>query len=381
MSCEKEIVVPVRDLSTSHLNLPPGVPPLSALYLYASGSCNLACRHCWITPEYIGFEPGEHVAPGQHVPLEYVDKAIRQGKPLGLQAIKLTGGEPTLHPRFRDLVNLIAQADLRILLETNGTLIDDDLAAFLRDTPQLTFVSVSLDGADATTHDTMRSVEGSFQRAIEGIKALVKVGFRPQVICSLHKGNIDQVDDLIALAEELGCGSVKFNLIQEMGRGEQFFARQGLSIQECIAENERIERQVIPRSKIDIYFDIPLAFRPLTRLLRGDTSHCGILTILGLLSSGELSLCGIGETVPELIYGHIAYDDLYDVWCENPGLVALREQIPARLEGVCAQCLHRALCLGTCVAHNYHASGRLTAPYRFCQEADDLGLFPVSRKK
>ena len=174
MPCETEETLAQTESQTLvKVDLPEGVPPLGTLYLYASGSCNLACRHCWITPEYVGFEPGASADNGQHVPLAYVEKAIREGKPLGLGSIKLTGGEPTLHPKFRELVTLIADAGLRITMETNGTLIDDDLAQFIKATPQFNFVSVSLDGADAETHDTMRSVPGSFQRAMEGIGALV----------------------------------------------------------------------------------------------------------------------------------------------------------------------------------------------------------------
>ncbi|HFD40187.1 MAG TPA: radical SAM protein [Anaerolineae bacterium] len=380
MPCDTEKTPPIQDVTLQRLDLPEGVPPLGTLYLYVSGSCNLACRHCWITPEYIGFEPGKQAINGRHVPLDYVDKAIREGKPLGLHSIKLTGGEPTLHPQFRELVNLISGAGLRIIMETNGTLIDRSLADFLAES-KLSFISVSLDGADAATHDALRSVEGSFQRAVEGVRALVRVGYRPQIICTLHKGNIAQVDDVVALAEDLGCGSVKFNLIQEMGRGAQFANQQGLSIEECIAENQRVEREVAPRSKVDIYFDIPFAFRPLSRLLRGDLGHCGILTILGMLHGGELALCGIGTSVPDLVYGNIARDDLQDVWCNSPGLIELRRVIPSGLQGICSECLHRDLCLGSCVANNYHATGRLDAPYQFCAQADALGLFPASRKR
>ena len=99
-----------------------------------------------------------------------------------------------------------------------------------------------------------------------------------------------------------------------------------------------------------------------------------------MLAGGELSLCGIGVTVPELVYGRIESGDLRDVWCDSPGLKRLRELVPARLEGICGQCLHRDLCHGGCVANSFHVSGRLNAPYRFCDRAEALGLFPASRK-
>ena len=118
-----------------------GNPPLSTIYMYIAGSCNLACRHCWIEPNYV--PSGKN---GKFLSLEYAQKIVQQGVPLGLSAVKLTGGEPTLHPHFRELVTLLDQAGLEITMECNGTLVDEDLAQFLRATQHFRSVSVSLDG-------------------------------------------------------------------------------------------------------------------------------------------------------------------------------------------------------------------------------------------
>ncbi len=377
MPCEtEEMSAQAAGQTVPRFDLPEGVPPLSSLYLYISGSCNLACRHCWIAPAYQGSD-----GDGQHVRLEYVRKAIREAKPLGLSSVKLTGGEPTLHPQFRELVRLINEEERSIVIETNGTLIDDDLAAFLKQTPYVSFISVSLDGVDAKTHEALRGVAGCYERALGGIRALVKVGFRPQLICTLHRGNVSQMAEVVALAEELGCGSVKFNHVQQLGRGEQFAGDQIIGIVELIQLYRWVEKELAPRSKVKIHFDIPFAFYPIRRLLDDRLSRCTVLNILGMLAGGELSLCGIGVTVPELIYGHIEHDDLREVWCHGPGLADLRNRVPAQLEGICAQCLHRDMCLGHCVADTFHSIGRLNAPCRFCDRADALGLFPTSRKR
>jgi MoaA/NifB/PqqE/SkfB family radical SAM enzyme len=50
------------------------------------------------------------------------------------------------------------------------------------------------------------------------------------------------------------------------------------------------------------------------------------------------------------------------------------------MEGICAQCIHRDLCLGGCVANNFHATGKLNAPNLFCHIASRMNLFPESRK-
>jgi len=355
--------------------LPPGVPLLTSLYLYVAGSCNLACRHCWIAPSFI---PGGN--GGSFLKLEHIHKAVREAAPLGLRSVKLTGGEPTLHPQFCDIVSVLGEAGLATMIETNGTLVDRALASFLRAHPTVTFISVSVDGADAETHDGLRAVAGSFDSALAGIRALVEVGFHPQLICTLHRGNVGQVEKVAALAEALGCSSVKFNLLQRVGRGQRLAADEGLAIEEVLQLNRTIESELVSRFRLRIHLDLPMAFRPIRRLLDDGLGVCAIRNVLGLLAGGELSLCGIGTSVPELIFGHIRTDNLAEVWCTRPALARLREEVPARLEGICGQCLHRDLCLGACVADNYHSSGRLGAAHGFCQQAEELGLFPPTRK-
>jgi SynChlorMet cassette radical SAM/SPASM protein ScmF len=373
-SCDQ--VDSAQSASPILLNLPEGVPPLSSLYVYAAGSCNLACRHCWIAPK---FQPDG--GDGPYVKIEHVEKAIHEGKSLGLRSIKLTGGEPMLHPQFRQLVALINHAGLDIMIETNGTLIDKEMAEFLKVNSQVCFISISLDGAKPETHDALRSVPGSYQRAVEGIKNLVEVGFQPQVICTLHKGNVSEIDEVIALAEKMGCGSVKFNHIQQVGRGENFNADQGLGVLELINLYRRVENDIVPQSRMPIHFDIPFAFFPIRKLLKDSLARCVVQSILGMLASGDLALCGIGTTIPELIYGNIEKNDLREVWRTSPGLSRLREQVPSQLRGICGKCIHRDLCQGSCVANNFHVQERLDEPYFFCEQADELELFPESRKK
>ena len=157
MPCEPHGVVQAE--GRSNAALAEGVPPLSTLYMYIAGACNLACHHCWISPH---FDPA--AASGRFLPLELACKAVVQGKPLGLSSVKLTGGEPMLHPRFREIVSFLADAGLGITIETNGTLLNESLASFLREMG-VGCISVSLDGADATTHEALRGVPGSFHRA------------------------------------------------------------------------------------------------------------------------------------------------------------------------------------------------------------------------
>jgi SynChlorMet cassette radical SAM/SPASM protein ScmF len=354
-----------------------GCPPLNSYYVYLTAGCNLACQHCWLSPT---FQP--HGGTGGHLDYALFALAIEEGLPLGLNHVKLTGGEPLLHPDFIRMVDLLKEKGLGLTIETNGTLFTRSLARYLKDRSSLNFISVSLDGAEPETHDAFRGVKGSFESACQGIRYLVEVGYRPQVIMTLHAGNVSEMAALVRLAEGLAAGSVKFNLVQPTGRGETMAERgQVLDLRRLIELGKWVEGDLQKRASIRLYYSWPMAFYSLKHLLTFDGYSCSIFNILGILSTGHLSMCGIGVEVPELCYGLLGQDRVADVWASNPILVDLRKSLPAGLEGICGECIFRDRCLGTCAAENYHLAGRLTGPFRFCQMADEAGLFPPSRRR
>jgi SynChlorMet cassette radical SAM/SPASM protein ScmF len=351
-----------------------GIPPLGQLYFYLTAGCNLACRHCYLAPK---FDPGARAGV---LPVEAFETAIREAKPLGLEAVKLTGGEPLLHPRIADLLDIVRREDLTMRMETNGVLLTPELARKAAECKEA-FVSVSLDGADAGTHDWIRGISGSFERAGAAVRTLAGAGVKPQVIFTVMRRNEGQVEAVIRLAEDLGAGSLKFNVVQPMGRGEKFGdGASGLSVAEIIQLGRRVDMELSKTTALDLYFDYPAAFRPLSRMASGDgCGVCGILGILGVIPTGHYAICGVGEMAPELVYGEIGRDRLEEVWRGHPKLLELREGLPERLGGICARCLMKHACLGSCVAQNYYRAGTLLAPYWFCEEAAAAGLFPASR--
>jgi SynChlorMet cassette radical SAM/SPASM protein ScmF len=353
-------------------------PPLAHLYFYITQGCNLKCRHCWISPRYM--------ASGEKAPcLDFglFQSIIEQAKPLGLQAVKLTGGEPLLHPEIERMLDHIREQSLRLTVETNGVLCTPQIAAAIARCNGR--VSVSLDGAEAPTHEWVRGIPGCFEAALQGLVNLVQAGCRPQVIMSLMRHNAQEMEALVRLAEEKGAASVKFNLVQPTERGEGLHqSGETLSVAELIELGKWVETTLSATTSMRLFYDYPEAFHPLGSMFgeRGNgCSRCGIMHILGVLADGSYALCGIGESVEELIFGHAARDALAVVWANSPVLQQIRNGLPARLEGVCADCLMKHLCLGTCLAQNYYAGGSFWAPFWFCQQAYDGGLFPISRLK
>jgi len=352
-----------------------GMRTINTLYFYLTEGCNLACRHCWMGPR---FDAAGSRYPT--LPVELFETAIREAKPLGLSGVKLTGGEPLLHPQFTRLLEIARREELKLTVETNGLLCTPEIAAEIAKSSSR-FVSVSIDGTDAATHDFVRGVAGSFEAARQAVRNLVATGTKPQVIFSVMRSNAGQVDAMVRMAEELGASTLKFNVVQPTARGEKLHERQEtLNIADLIALGRHVEKELAPRTKMKLFFHYPPAFRSLQRLTSEEgCSACGIFGILGVMATGHYALCGIGEQVADLIFGAVGKASLEEIWRENAVLKALREGLPERLEGVCGRCLMKERCLGLCVAQNYYSKASLWAPYWFCEQAEEAGLFPVSR--
>ncbi len=347
---------------------------LNQIYFYLTQGCNLKCRHCWIAPK---FQTEESIWPA--LAFDLFKDIVAQGRELGMSGVKLTGGEPLIHPEIETILDHIRETGLRLTIETNG----------VKCTPKIVdkivqnknpFVSVSLDGVDAATHEWVRGVPGCFDAALDGVRNLVKAGLRPQIIMSVMRRNADQMQAVVKLAESLNAESVKFNLVTPTARGEQMQkSGQTLSIQELIELGHWVEHTLQPASNIRVVYSHPTAFRPLSKLFAQSDGRCGIFGIIGVLGNGKYALCGIGETVPELVFGHAAKDRLADVWNHNAVLNDIRKGLPQDLSGICGDCLMKKKCLGSCIAMNYYRSHQLFAPHWYCELAHEAGLFPESR--
>lgn len=350
---------------------------LNQIYFYLTEGCNLRCRHCWVAPKFQTEDRSYSI-----LSVDLFKSIVEQAKPLGLSGLKLTGGEPLLHPEISEILEHVRREDLNISIETNGVLCTPEIARQIGEF-QNPFVSVSLDGAYAETHEWVRGVSGCFEAALEGIGNLVTSGINPQVIMCIMRCNKDQMEPMVRLAESVGAESVKFNIIQPTARGEKLHeSGDTLAIEELVELGSWVENSLSDSTLLPLYYDHPAAFRPMSKMFgdRGDgCSKCGILGILGVLANGSYALCGIGENVPELVFGHAEEDLLEEIWKDTDILNELRSGLTDLLEGICADCLMKDLCLGSCIAQNFYRSKRLWTPFWYCEEARKVGFFPNTR--
>jgi SynChlorMet cassette radical SAM/SPASM protein ScmF len=350
-----------------------GVPALSTIYFYLSSYCNLSCVHCWISPKYLNASTASEEAPIS-VLTDIIDQAI----PLGLQSIKITGGEPFLSKNIEPLIAHASAKKLKMFIETNATLIDEDKAKFLQEN-SVSQVCVSLDGPNQKVHERIRNKEGSFGKTTEGITALKKHGMNVQLIMSLCKYNYDYLEETIGLAEKYQVKSFKINCIVNVGRAESMRgAGATLSVADYVRLNKTIEEEIQPKYKVRILFDIPPVFKSLSSI-KENKGACGIKNILGVLSDGSISTCGIGEVVSSLKLGNIANAPLREIWEKNDILKKIREDLPSKLQGICGQCIFKGFCLGKCRAEVFYRRKDFISPFYFCDEAFQLGIFPSDR--
>ena len=347
------------------------VPQLRSIYFYACGDCNLKCRHCWIEPPVRDAKP-KHASWDKLMPI------FEEGLSLGLSSVKLTGGEPCLHPEIVTIINDLAQMGLKVSMETNSTLLTPEIVKSLKQAKA--FVAVSLDGPNKELHEGLRGIPGSFKKAIFGINLLKKAGIRFQVICSLHKGNLEELRQMPGFVTELGAASLKINPITGLGRSADMEQNNELiSLPELLEFHNGSFQEIQKASSIPIFFDIPPAFKSLMEISNKRFGVCGILNILGVLHDGSAGLCGIGERVEELNFGNPLKVGLKKIWEETPLLNKIRNQFPDNLRGICSRCKMKAYCFGKCMAHTYSKTGDVLNGFPFCEAALKLGLFPISR--
>ena len=155
-----------------------------------TSQCNLKCRHCYIEATEAAKDNEMTTAEG----MAFIDDLAEMKVPV----LMFSGGEPLVRPDLFELAAYAVEKGLRIVLSTNGTLIDDFTAQLIKEAG-FQYVGVSIDGCEET-HDMFRGEKGAFAAAIAGIRAAKAAGNRTGVrftLNSLNKRDLPAVLDLI----------------------------------------------------------------------------------------------------------------------------------------------------------------------------------------
>jgi len=140
---------------------------LLTIRLETNRSCNLSCRYCYA-------QSGKSL---QHEnDYDTLCDVIRQAKDLGVHSVVVIGGgEPTLYPRFRDLISFIHSLDILPMIFTNCVKVTEDLAEFLYE--RNVSVMGKLDSLKPDVQDFLAGQDRAYDRIHRGLDNLLEAGF------------------------------------------------------------------------------------------------------------------------------------------------------------------------------------------------------------
>jgi len=179
--------------------------------------CNLRCIHCRATATELS-SPTD-LPTGKA--LDIIDQIAGVANPI----LVLSGGEPLYRSDIFQLARYATDKGLRVALATNGTLLTKEVARMIADAG-VKRVSISLDGADAETHDSFRGIPGAFEAALYGFRNLKSVGMSVQINTTVARHNASQLPQVLDLARSIGADALHTFLLVPVGCGVDIAAEQ-----------------------------------------------------------------------------------------------------------------------------------------------------------
>jgi radical SAM protein with 4Fe4S-binding SPASM domain len=176
--------------------------------------CNWHCDFCynvWKVPDDYGRRARSvtgGAGEGLHLPIEAARRILEEAAANDCLRIRFSGGEPTLHPRFREIIACAGEKGFDIELFSNGTLIDQSMASFLaRSGVRVLLVSVH---GLAATHNRMTANPRAFEHAMNAIAAGLEAGMTVLPECLVSAENIGEVPGLVTRLAGLGVRHASF---------------------------------------------------------------------------------------------------------------------------------------------------------------------------
>jgi molybdenum cofactor biosynthesis enzyme MoaA len=206
---------------------------LDDLWFQVAGTlCNLTCHHC-----FISCSPHNHAFG--FLKLADVQRYLDESVALGVKEYYFTGGEPFLNPDMVPILELTLQYGPATVL-TNGTVFKNEWLERVRRAEEQSIFSlefrVSIDGYNAALNDPIRG-EGTFDRAMRGVRQLVDSGFLP--IITVARTADDQNDaelfaGFVRTLKEQGYSRPRIKLLPTLRLGAEVERQRGYRAEERV---------------------------------------------------------------------------------------------------------------------------------------------------
>ena len=371
--------------------------------------CNLRCVHCRASATELS-SPKDL---STQTALGIIDQIVAAANPI----LVLSGGEPLYRSDIFQLARYAGDKGLRVALATNGTLVTKDVARMIVDAG-VKRVSISLDGADAATHDAFRSIPGAFDAAVQGLRNLKSLGMSVQINMTIARHNAKQLPDVLQLAKSLGADALHTFLLVPVGCGvdiaesqmvppdeyermlnwfydeslnggielkatcaphyfrvvRQRRAAEGRSAQAAAVAHSKPTTSEIGPTEMLMPGGTGISLKPQGPPVGHHTGHPGghpsdmnAMTKGCLAGTGVCFISHEGEVFPcgylPVIAGDLRKQSFSDIWNNAAVFNALRDT--GNLKGKCGCCEFRNVCMG-CRARAFAATGDYLDEEPFC---------------
>lgn len=176
--------------------------------------CNLRCKHCFIGKVILK----KNLSLDEKILV--CEKLINKN----VESVALTTKEPLLNNENLDVIKKLSEANIRVLLVTNATLIDSQYANQIV-MSGLNGVAISLEGVSSKSNDEIRG-KGSFKSAIKGLKLLndsmllMEKPISISIQMTINKYNYSELDGILYFFDKFNINSLSVGTISNSGNAE-----------------------------------------------------------------------------------------------------------------------------------------------------------------
>ena len=169
--------------------------------------CNLHCSYCLRDEDALYNEPANFFS------VELLRRVTGEAREvIGASHVMFTGGETTLHPSFKEIIEAVGEKGLQCSFVTNGWHFERVWPAISANRSAVSHVSFSLDGATRETHDRWRG-EGSFVRLVRGFSRCRAAGLPFVVKVGIRSDTLPQLEQIAIFAARMGASALSFGHI------------------------------------------------------------------------------------------------------------------------------------------------------------------------
>jgi PqqA peptide cyclase len=287
-------------------------------------------------------------------------RVFREAAGLGVLQVHLSGGEPASR---RDLVDITAaarDAGLYTNLITSGVGVSDQRLHELADAG-LDHVQISIQDSEPKSADLIAGYKGAYVRKRVLALAVVALKLPLTVNIVIHRANISRVDELVAMALDMGASRVEIAHVQYYGwalknRAALMPTRQ--EVEEAVSRIEPLRKQHHGRIVIDAV--VPDYYARFPKPCVGGWGRRS----LNVTPAGRVLPCHAAESIPGLEFWSVRDHSLREIWEQNPAFNAFRGT--GFLPEPCQSCERRDIDFGGCRCQAFALTGDARATDPVC---------------